>query len=67
MALPGQALSYKVGQLKILDLRDKAQEQLGDKFDIKTFHKMVLESGNLPLEVLEKKINAWLEAEVKRS
>lgn len=67
MALPGQALSYKVGQLKILDLRDEAQEQLGDKFDIKTFHKMVLESGNLPLEVLERKINAWIEAEVKGS
>lgn len=65
MALPGQALSYKVGQLKILELRNEAQKQLGDKFDIKIFHKKVLESGNLPLEVLEKKIHAWIGSEVK--
>jgi uncharacterized protein (DUF885 family) len=60
MAIPGQALSYKIGQLKILELRKKAQVKLGDKFDIKKFHQKVLESGVLPLKVLEGKINAWI-------
>ena len=61
MAMPGQALSYKVGQLKILELRAKAQEELGEKFNIKEFHNKVLESGCLPLEVLETKINEWID------
>lgn len=65
MAMPGQALSYKVGQLKILDLRAKAQKELGEEFDIKRFHNTVLESGNLPLKVLEEKVNRWVEAEKK--
>jgi uncharacterized protein (DUF885 family) len=60
MAIPGQALSYKIGQLKILELRQKAQDKLGAKFDIKVFHQKVLESGVLPLELLEKKINRWI-------
>lgn len=60
MAIPGQALSYKIGQLKILELRQKAQEKLGSKFDIKVFHQKVLESGVLPLELLENKINHWI-------
>jgi len=63
MAMPGQALSYKVGQLKILELRALARQELGDKFDIKVFHNKVLESGNLPLEVLEHKISRWIEEE----
>ena len=67
MAMPGQALSYKVGQLKILELREKAKEALGDKFDIKIYHNKVLESGCLPLEVLEKKINQWIDEEKGRS
>ena len=63
MAIPGQALSYKIGQLKILELRQKAKEALGDQFDIKEFHNKILESGCLPLELLENKINQWIEAE----
>ncbi|MGV9003356.1 DUF885 domain-containing protein [Flavobacterium sp.] len=62
MAIPGQALSYKIGQLKILELRKKAQDQLKDKFDIKVFHQKVLESGVMPLALLEKKINRWIES-----
>ncbi len=61
MAIPGQALSYKMGQLKILELRKKAQDKMKDKFDIKVFHQKVLESGSLPLALLEKKINNWIE------
>jgi uncharacterized protein (DUF885 family) len=61
MAIPGQALSYKMGQLKILELRKKAQDKMKDKFDIKVFHQKVLESGSLPLSLLEKKINNWIE------
>lgn len=60
MAIPGQALSYKIGQLKILELRAKAEQELGDNFDIKSFHNEVLESGSLPLALLEEKINAWI-------
>jgi uncharacterized protein (DUF885 family) len=61
MAIPGQALSYKIGQLKIMELRKKTQEQLKAKFDIKVFHQKVLESGVLPLALLEKKIDGWIE------
>lgn len=61
MAIPGQALSYKIGQLKIMELRQKAQTQMKDKFDIKVFHQKVLESGVMPLALLEKKINDWIE------
>ena len=60
MALPGQALSYKVGQLKILELRKNARDKMGDKFDIKVFHNKVLESGCVPLALLEEKINRWI-------
>ena len=61
MAIPGQALSYKMGQMKILELRKRAQDKMKDKFDIKVFHQKVLESGVLPLALLEKKINNWIE------
>ncbi len=60
MAIPGQALSYKVGQLKIMELRKKAETKMGNKFDIKKFHQIVLESGNMPLALLEKKVNNWI-------
>lgn len=60
MAIPGQALSYKIGQLKIMQLRQKAQEKMGKKFDIKKFHEKVLESGVMPLALLESKIDAWI-------
>ena len=61
MAIPGQALSYKIGQLKIMELRKKAETKMGTKFDIKKFHEKVLESGVMPLALLEKKINVWIE------
>ena len=61
MAMPGQALSYKVGQLKIRSLRTMAEEKLGDKFDIKKFHNIVLEDGCVPLKILEDKVVAWVE------
>ena len=60
MANPGQALSYKIGQLKIRELRSNAEQKLGDKFDIKIFHEKVLESGCIQLQLLEEKINKWV-------
>lgn len=63
IAIPGQALGYKVGQLTISRLRDKAQKELGDKFDIKAFHDEVLGAGALPLDVLEARIGAWVQAQ----
>ena len=60
MANPGQALSYKIGQLKIRELRAKAKKTLGEKFDIKEFHNQVLETGSIPLALLENKIDKWI-------
>jgi uncharacterized protein (DUF885 family) len=62
MAIPGQALSYKIGQLKIIELRKKAEAKMGKNFDIKKFHEKVLESGVMPLALLEKKINVWIDS-----
>lgn len=62
MAIPGQALSYKIGQLKIRELRVKAEKELGDKFNVAQFHNQVLDSGSIPLKVLEDKINRWIES-----
>ncbi len=59
---PGQATSYKVGQLKILALRDEARATMGDRFDIKGFHEAVLGAGALPLAVLEERVRAWAAA-----
>ena len=61
---PGQALAYKIGQLKILELRAKAESQLGEDFDIKDFHHEVLKRGALPLDILEEYINQWIEQEL---
>lgn len=63
MAAPGQALSYKIGQLKIRQLRNKAERSLGNKFDIKEFHNQVLESGCVPLKLLEEKLIRWINAQ----
>jgi uncharacterized protein (DUF885 family) len=60
IAWPAQALAYKIGQLSILRLREKARKELGDKFDIRAFHDEVLGAGALPLDVLEQRINAWI-------
>ncbi|WP_436517685.1 DUF885 domain-containing protein [Ekhidna sp. To15] len=65
MAGPGQALSYKVGQLKILELRKQAKDALGDKFDIREYHNIVLESGCVPLTVLERKIENWMASKLE--
>jgi uncharacterized protein (DUF885 family) len=60
IAIPGQALSYKLGALTIQRLRKQAEQALGPKFDIRAFHEQVLGSGALPLPVLEAKINRWI-------
>jgi uncharacterized protein (DUF885 family) len=61
MANPGQAVAYKVGQLKILELRAKAERELGDRFDIKQFHNEMLDAGSLPLNLLEQKIDRYIQ------
>jgi uncharacterized protein (DUF885 family) len=66
IAWPAQALSYKMGQMKILELRAKAQKELGNRFDIRAFHDAVLDQGPLPLDVLETKIDSWIAAQKAR-
>jgi uncharacterized protein (DUF885 family) len=62
---PGQALAYKMGELKIKELRKKAEEQLKDKFDIRAFHDLVLSQGSVTLNVLEEMVNKYIAAKLK--
>ncbi len=62
IAIPGQALAYKSGQLKILELRQRAQTKLGAKFSLKNFHDEIIDSGALPLDVLDRRVDAWIAA-----
>jgi uncharacterized protein (DUF885 family) len=66
IAWPGQALAYKLGQLEILKLREEAQQKLGSKFDIRTFHDEVLGNGALPLNVLDEQVEAWISSQSSR-
>ena len=64
MAIPGQALAYKIGQLKIREIRDNAEARLGDRFDVKAFHTEVLRDGPMPLSMLDAKIDRWVDAQL---
>jgi uncharacterized protein (DUF885 family) len=59
--MPGQALAYKIGMLKILELRQRAQARLGSAFEIRRFHAVLLGNGSLPLGILEKEVDAWVD------
>jgi uncharacterized protein (DUF885 family) len=65
MVIPGQALSYKIGEIKIRELRQRAEQELGTRFSLSAFHDEVLQDGGMPLEVLEAKIEAWIERQKK--
>jgi len=61
MVWPGQATSYKIGELKIIQLREKAKKELCEQFDIREFHDEILKDGAMPLTLLESKIDRWIE------
>ena len=64
MAIPGQALAYKIGQLKIREIRNKAEARLGDNFDVVAFHREVLKDGAMPLTMLEAKLDRWVDSQL---
>jgi uncharacterized protein (DUF885 family) len=63
IVMPGQALSYKIGELKIMEMRRKAEKILGKKFDARAFHDEVLKDGAMPLQIFEAKMNRWIQQE----
>lgn len=65
IAWPGQALAYKMGQLEIRKLRDKAKARLGARYDVKAFHDEVLSGGALPLDVLDARVSKWIDQQAK--
>jgi uncharacterized protein (DUF885 family) len=67
IAWPGQALAYKMGQLKIRELRERAKKQLGPRFDIKAFHDEILDGGALPLDLLEARVDGWLKGQAQKA
>ena len=67
IAIPSQALGYKIGQLTIVRLRDKAKKKLGSKFDIRRFHDAILGAGSLPMDILETRIDGWIASEANRT
>lgn len=64
IAVPGQALSYKIGELKLRELHNRAETKLGTKFDLRAFHNEVLSHGSVPLDVLEGAVNRWIAAQL---
>jgi uncharacterized protein (DUF885 family) len=64
---PGQALAYKLGELKLKELRARAQRELGDRFDVRKFHNAVLDNGPLPLDLLDREIDRWIASQKTRT
>jgi uncharacterized protein (DUF885 family) len=62
ITLPGQATGYKIGMIKIMELRARAEQKLGAKFDIKGFHDLLIASGSQPLSILERRVDEWVAA-----
>jgi uncharacterized protein (DUF885 family) len=67
MAWPAQALGYKVGEITLRDLRTQAERSLGDRFDVRDFHQCVLEQGQVPLDLLRERVQAWIATRAKAS
>jgi prolyl oligopeptidase len=65
ISMPGQALAYKIGQLKIRSLRQNAEIALGDRFDVRAFHDELLGGGALPLDILQQRMDTWLEEQIQ--